>query len=182
MVQAVSTTCGGPDVRIPAMHFRPDVLVAAGHARAASYDIVLLAHVLAAAIGFGAVAVAGVYALALRRSGPTTESVRRYYRPGVNWAGRVLFLVPVFGVALVAMSHGDWSYSDVWIAVGLMLWAISALVAEMALWPTERKLQEAVSNPDGTAEVSKACLQVAGMALALIVVLVVATVLMVAKP
>ena len=59
--------------------------------------------------------------------GPESEAVRRYYRPGVNWAGRVLFLVPVFGVALIAMSHGDWSFSDGWIAIGLVLWAVAAV-------------------------------------------------------
>ena len=91
--------------------------------------------------------VAGAYAWALRRSGPGSEPVRRYYRPGVNWAGRVLFLVPVLGVALMAMSHGDWSFGDGWIAIGLALWAGVAVVAEMALWPAERRLQEAVADP-----------------------------------
>ena len=50
------------------------------HARDAAYDLVLLAHVLAAVVGLGAVVVAGGYALALepvghrrpRRSGATT--------------------------------------------------------------------------------------------------------------
>ena len=94
--------------RCPPLH----QLAVATDARDAAYDMVLLAHVLSALVGLGAVVVAGAYALALGRSGPGSEAVRRYYRPGVNWAGRVLFLVPVFGVALVAMSQGDWSFSD----------------------------------------------------------------------
>jgi hypothetical protein len=167
------------------MHMPLDVMLATGRARDAAYDIVLVAHVLAALVAFGAVAVAGAYAWALRSRGASTESLRRYYRPGVNWAGRVLFLVPVLGVALVAMSDGDWSFSDAWIAIGLVLWLGCALIAEMALWPTERKLQLAVDGPDGSAgtvEVQKECLRVAGMALGVMVVLVAATVLMVAKP
>ena len=75
------------------------------HARSAGYDVVLLAHVLAAVVGLGAVVLAGTYAWLLRRSGPGSEPVRRYYRPGVNWGGRVLVLVPVLGVALVAMGR-----------------------------------------------------------------------------
>jgi uncharacterized membrane protein len=122
------------------------VVAAATHARDAGYDVVLLAHVLAAAVGLGAVVLAGTYAWTLRLSGPGSESIRRYYRPGVNWAGRVLFLVPVLGLALMAMSHGDWSFSDGWIMVGLALWAVVAVAAEMALWPAERRLQEAVSS------------------------------------
>ena len=77
-------------------------------ARGAGYDIVLLAHVLSVVVGFGAVAAAGGYALALARSGPESESIRRYYQPGINWAGRVLFLVPIFGIVLLHMSHGQY--------------------------------------------------------------------------
>ncbi len=164
-------------------------LTAVTHARDAGYDVVLLAHVLAALVGLGAVVVAGAYALALRGSGPGSEPVRRYYRPGVNWAGRVLFLIPVLGVALMAMSGGDWTFSDDWITIGLTVWAAVALVAEMALWPAERRLQAAVSSPSTVAdlhtttpELRGECLRVAGLSAGLAVVLVAAGVIMVAKP
>lgn len=157
-------------------------LLAATHARDAAYDVVLLAHVLAAVVGLGAVVVAGAYALVLRRSGPGPESVRRYYRPGVNWAGRVLFLIPVLGVALMALSHGDWSFADGWITIGLALWAVVAVVAEMALWPAERRLQAAVAGSVTEAELGTMCLRVAGLSAALSVALVAAAVVMVAKP
>jgi uncharacterized membrane protein len=153
------------------------------HARDAVYDLVLLAHVLSALVGFGAVVVAGGYAMGLLRSGRGSDGVRRYYRPGINWGGRIIWLVPVFGVALIQMSHGDWTFSEGWITAGLMLWVVSALVGEMALWPTERKLQAWVADEEGTDVVPRSqCLQVIGMAAGLFVVLVVATVLMVAKP
>ncbi len=152
------------------------------HARGAAYDIVLLAHVLAALIGLGAVAVSGVGALALSRSGPTSEAVRRYYRPGVNWAGRILFLVPVFGVALMAMSHGDWSFSDGWLTAGLVLWAAAAVGAELVLWPAERRLQAAVSDPPPVGLLRPQCLRVEATATVVSTVLIVAAVVMVAKP
>jgi hypothetical protein len=160
----------------------------ADNARNAGYDIVLLAHVLAALAGFGAVAVAGGYALALRQSGTESEAVRRYYQPGINWAGRILFLVPVLGVALIAMSHGQWSYSDGWVEIGLVLWAFAALVAEMVLWPAERHLQRLVAEPDGAdgrarSDVVRAeCLRVAALSVLLFVVLVIGSAVMVAKP
>jgi hypothetical protein len=164
-------------------------LTAVTHTRDAAYDVVLLAHVLAALVGLGAVVVAGAYALALRSSGPGSDAVRRYYRPGVNWAGRVLFLIPVLGVVLMAMSGGDWTFSDAWITIGLMLWAAVALVAEMALWPAERRLQVAVAAPSTvgdlhpmTAELRGECLRVAGMSAGLSAILVAAVVVMVAKP
>jgi uncharacterized membrane protein len=154
----------------------------ADHSRGAAYDVVLLAHVLAVLAGFGAVAVAGAYALALSRSGPASESVRRYYRPGVNWAGRVLYLVPVLGVALMAMSQGDWSFSDGWILAGLVLWALTAVAAEMALWPAERKLQSAVSDPSSLPDLRAECIRVELLASAVCLVLLAASVVMVAKP
>jgi uncharacterized membrane protein len=151
-------------------------------ARGAPYDLVLLAHVLAALVGLGAVTVAGGYALALLRSGPGSDAVQRYYRPGINWAGRILFLVPVFGVVLIAMSHGEWSFWDGWVTIGLMLWVVAATIGELVLWPAERRLQVAVVDSTAAVDLRRACLQVMTMAAVVLVVLVVATVVMVAKP
>jgi hypothetical protein len=151
-------------------------------AHGAWYDVVLLAHVLSALVGLGTVVVAGGYALALYRSGPDSEAVRRYYRPGVNWAGRVLFLVPVFGVVLVLMSRGDWSFSDGWVADGLTLWAVAAAAGELVLWPAERRLQVAVGDSGPAAGLRSQCIRVMTSAAGVTVVLIVATVVMVAKP
>jgi len=158
------------------------LLAVTGQGRDAAYDLVLLAHVLSALVGFGAVVVAGGFALVLGRSGPASEPVRRYYRPGVNWAGRILFFVPVLGAVLVALSHGEWSYSDGWIMAGLGLWAVAGVGAEMALWPAERRLQEAVRDGADIESVRPRCRAVVAMATAGLVVLVAASVLMVAKP
>ena len=76
-------------------------------------------------------------------------AVVRYYRPGVNWVGRVLFLVPVLGVALIAMSGGQWGYADGWVSTGLAVWVVVAMVAEGVLWPAERRLQQVVAAPGG---------------------------------
>ena len=45
-------------------------------------------------------------------SAPLPEPVRRYFRPGVNWAGRALYGVPVFGFSLIATSNGAFSSGD----------------------------------------------------------------------
>jgi hypothetical protein len=152
------------------------------HARDAAYDLILLAHVLSALVGFGVVLVAGGSALALRRPGPPSVAVRRYYRPGVNWAGRSLFLVPVFGVALVALSGGDWTYSQEWVLAGILLWAAAALTAELALWPGERLLQVGVGQPAAAPDLDRRCIGVAVTAGVVAALLLAAAVLMVAKP
>lgn len=156
--------------------------VAGPPSHSAAYDLVLLAHLLSALVGFGAVVVSGVFAVVLARSGPESEALSRYYRPGVNWAGRVLFLVPVFGALLVLISKGAWSFSDRWVVIGLVLWAVVAFGAEMALWPAERKLQVAVGERAPAEAVRSLCMVVAAMATGGFVVLVAASVVMVAKP
>lgn len=158
------------------------------------YDLVLLAHVLAAVVGIVAIGVAAGSALALRgvlaRGAPVPDALARYYRPGVNWAGRVLFLVPVFGVALLAMSGGTWDFADTWVSLGTAGWALVAVVAESVLWPEERRLQEVVAavtagdgaaSPDLAGEAAR-CSRTGAIGLGLVVVLVLVGVLMVAKP
>jgi hypothetical protein len=172
------------------------------NANSAGYDLVLLGHVLTAAVGLVAVVVAGGFALALRgalaRGGPLPESVVRYFRPGVNWVGRALFAVPVLGVVLVAMSGGQWRYSDAWISFGLAGWIVVAMAAEGILWPLERRLQKVVatgvspSDPTDPASLSgreelradpgALCLQAGLTGIGLAVALVAISLLMVAKP
>jgi hypothetical protein len=125
-------------------------LAAAINDNSAAYDLILLAHVLAALVGLAAVVAAGGFALslrsALRRGGPLPEVLVRYYRPGANRVGRVLFAVPVLGIALMAMSRGRWGWSDTWISSGMAVWAVVALAAEATLWPGERQLQSVVAS------------------------------------
>ena len=178
-------------------------LAGAVNDNSAAYDLVLLAHVLAALVGMVAVVAAGGFALALRRArqrgGPLPESVVRYYRPGVNWVGRVLFAVPVFGITLLAMSGGQYGWSDAWVSMGMGVWLVVAGLAEAVLWPAERRLQEVVAGlaveagvdvgvdgaaaADTTVDRTEApCLPVAVVAAVCTVAFVVVAVLMVAKP
>jgi len=187
----------------------PTALIGAVDTNAPGYDLVLLAHVLVAVVALVAVLVSGGFAFALRQAlaagGTVPEPVVRYYRPGVNWAGRILFLVPVFGVALLAMSGGAWSFADTWVSMGTAGWAVVAIAAEAVLWPTERRLQRvvaartgAVHGPSGEApadgvtatsrehggvgDPSSLCLQAGLLATGLGALLVAVAVLMAAKP
>jgi hypothetical protein len=164
---------------------------------APGYDLVLLAHVITALVGLVAVVLSGCSALALRRAltrgGPLPEALVRYYRPGVNWVGRVLFLVPVLGIALLLMSGGQWGFSDTWVSAGLAIWVVIAVVAESVLWPVERQLQEVVvaasgeerpaaADPVDPGEAAGWCLKSGVAGIGLGVALVFVGVLMVAKP
>jgi uncharacterized membrane protein len=154
----------------------------------AVYTILLMLHVLCAVVGFGTMVVTGVQAARARRgpSAPGADGVRRYFRPGVNWAGRALYGVPVFGFSLIATSDGAFSSGDGFVVVGLMVWLVSTLLAELVVWPGERRIQTGLSVAWGDGETVTAlerdCRQVAAAAAVLAVLFVAATVFMIGKP
>ena len=166
--------------------------LAAGEVRpvptGALYSVLLVLHVAAAVVGYGALLVTGVQAARARRgpAQPDAEGVRRYFRPGINWAGRSLYAVPVLGFVLVADSRSAFSSGDAFVVVGLVLLAISVVVAEAVVWPAERRIQEIVTERWGEerfrATLERDCTMVATASAVLTVLFVVAVVVMVGKP
>jgi uncharacterized membrane protein len=119
--------------------------------------------------------------------------LHRYFQPGVNWTGRVVYGIPVFGFALLAMSQGAYALGDGWVLAGVALFAALALVCEGVLWPAERRVQDGVQGrapeggdaaaapADGDSLSGDAALM-ARAALVALVLLVAGTVIMVAQP
>src|SRR5271154_5272965 len=129
-----------------AMHHQPD---------GPAFDIVLLLHVACVVVGLVTTATAAATSTRLRRllgsPLPLPEPLRRYFRPGVNWAGRTVYGIPVFGFALLAMSQGAYALGQGWVLGGVVIFAAVALLGEGVLWPAERRLQVALSADDATA-------------------------------
>jgi hypothetical protein len=154
----------------------------------AGYSVLLLLHVACAIVGFGAVAVTGAQARKARRgpTGPGADGVRRYFRPGVNWAARTLYGVPLFGFALVSASNGAFSGGDGFVVAGLGLWSLAAVGAEVVVWPGERRIQAVVSRGWETAGTDRRfdldCRRVSAAAGILSGVFVAAFVVMIAQP
>jgi hypothetical protein len=188
--------------------FRGATLSAAAHGTptGAAFDLVLILHVGFMLVGLASVLATGIEAWRARR-GPdaaSAPSVARYFRPGINWPGRSLYLVLVLGLVLVAMSRGSYDFSDPFVQIGLILWITAISLAEMVVWPGERQLQGIVSGGRdmgtagvvaadsavvpadsgwvSTAQTTGIALRVALSAWTVCVVLVVGTVVMVAKP
>ena len=131
------------------MHHQPDGV---------AFDIVLLLHVACVVVGVVTTATAAATATRLRRllgsPLPLPETLRRYFRPGINWAGRTVYGIPVFGFLLLALSHGAYALRDGWVTGGLTIFVGVVLIAEGVLWPAERRLQVslvAVSGVDAPA-------------------------------
>jgi uncharacterized membrane protein len=162
--------------------------VAHGAPEGPAYSVLLLLHVAAALVGFGALAVTGLQAARARRGPgqPGAPGLRRYFRPGVNWAGRSLYLVPVLGFALLADSGGAFDPGDAWVVAGLVLWLAAASVAEAVVWPGERRIQLVVSSrwddPAAAGALARECRRVAAASAVLVAVFVAAVVIMVGKP
>jgi hypothetical protein len=115
-----------------------------------AFDIVLLLHVGCVVAGLATVVTSAATAARLRRllrvGRSLPEAVVRYFRPGVNWGGRLLYGIPIFGFALLAMSHGAYALSDGWVASGLAVFVVVVGLAEGVLWPAERRIQASVSS------------------------------------
>jgi uncharacterized membrane protein len=165
----------------------PIVLLVAG-IHSPGFDLLLIAHVACALFGFGALAVSGVQAVRLARSdgAEVPPGLRRYFAPGVNWAGRLLYGIPVLGLALLADSGGRFGLDDSWVLSGLLLWVAAATAAEGVLWPAERRIQRTLAEtepaPGQPRTLRRDCVLVATGAAGLAVVFVVGTVVMVARP
>ncbi len=157
-----------------------------------AFDVVLIIHVGCVVVGLASLVASATTALRLRTGlaggGALSEALVRYFRPGVNWVGRSVYGIPVFGFLLLALSHGAYSLRDGWVMGGLLVLVGTVLVAEGALWPAERRLQVALAPPGegGGVSVSEqvrrdAQTMVVSATLAL-VLLVLGSVLMVAQP
>lgn len=152
------------------------------------YSILLLLHVAAGVVGFGALAITGLQAARVLRgpAQPGAEALRRYFRPGVNWVGRALYAVPVLGFALLADSRGAFHAGDGWVVAGLGLWLAALSGAEAVVWPGERRIQLMVTqrwdDPAVLPLLERECRRVAAVSAALTGVFVAAVVVMVGKP
>jgi uncharacterized membrane protein len=165
-----------------AMHHQPD---------GAAFDIVLLLHVACVVVGVVTTTTAAATATRLRRllgsPLPLPETLRRYFRPGVNWAGRTVYGIPVFGFALLAMCQGAYSLGQGWVLGGLAVFAAVALLGEGVLWPAEQRLHAALAPSDAARDPGERSLHhdatvMARAAVAALVLLLAGTVLMVAQP
>ena len=109
------------------------------------YDLLLVAHVVVAVVGFGAIAAAGLAASSARgcRDPAGDEAVRRFFKTGPDWPARFILGVPLLALALLfggdrAAVHFPWPW------IGLSLWTLATGVATALCWPAEHNAQRAL--------------------------------------
>lgn len=130
------------------------ILVAVPHS--ALFDILLIIHVL---VGLVSLVVFGVMYGSLATlskavdDAPWPAGPARFFAPGHEIGGRILYLIPVTGIALVSSSHGDSTYHDAFVQIGFGLWLVAMLIAELVVFPSTQQLRRhlavtPVATPD----------------------------------
>ena len=106
------------------------------------YNFFLFLHIVAAIVGFGAVLLNGVYgAQAKKRPGPGGLAITEAnFFVSTKIAEPVIYLVPLFGFALIGLSDSGWTFSQTWIDVSLVLYVIGLANARLVLVPTTAKM------------------------------------------
>jgi hypothetical protein len=118
-------------------------------ASSAAFDVVLIVHVLVAVISVIVLAAAYVAAASLGRvepSSPWPEGARRFFTPGPDIAGRIVYLVPISGFALVGLSQGEFDLSEAFIGIGMLLSVVTIVAGEWLVFPATSRLGETVAG------------------------------------
>ena len=152
------------------------------------YDVVLLVHIGVGIIALISMVVSSVAARSLRKAhagAPWPQGGARYFSPGPDLVGRTLYLIPLSGAALIGLSHQAITYHDAFVVIGLLLWALVAVTAELAVFKPGDRLRalleanaEAPSD-DGWRRDTTAIGRGADL---IVLLVVVATVMMIAQP
>jgi Predicted integral membrane protein (DUF2269) len=126
---------------------RPDyrlgsVVLAATSGHQGIFDVLVGLHVLCALVGFGSVAISGVYGAWIRRTEEpeNSEETARYFQSR-GWPEFLVLAVPVFGVGAIAFRPEGADFGDLWVVGGLVLWALAAGLLVGVVRPAEKKIR-----------------------------------------
>lgn len=103
------------------------------------FDVLLGLHVTCALVGFGSVALTGVYGF-LVSGGVAEDDVRRYFASPsrLEW---LLLVVPLFGLgALLADPHGH-GLLQLWPGLAALVWLVASGLLLGLVRPAERSLR-----------------------------------------
>ena len=154
----------------------------------AAFDVMLIVHVLLAIIAVVVVGAAYVAAASLggvRAGDAWPEGPKRFFTPGPDIAGRMVYGVPLTGLVLVGLSGGEFSVTDPFIQAGFGCSIIAIVMGEWLVFPATTRLGSLLADAavvpteaSWRADLGRLRWGVDAMVL----VLLVAAVLMVAKP
>lgn len=161
-----------------------------------AYDIVLVLHILCAIIGFGGVALAGIYDQQSRaRGGREGFAIFQANLLVTKVATYFIYAVFLLGILLVLLSDDVIDFGDTWIWLAILIYVTAVGAVHGLLFPrlhrVERLLSEQLAStpaegtggpPPQVAELAQVGKQVGIISTALNLATIVILVLMVTKP
>lgn len=113
------------------------------------FDVLVALHVASAVIGFGSVAISGVYGGMARRLGSgeggragPVEEVARYFRSR-GWPELLILAVPVFGAAALGFRPDGSDFGAFWVDAGFVIWLVAAGLLLAVVRPAEDRIRAA---------------------------------------
>jgi hypothetical protein len=158
------------------------------------YKLTFLLHMLVAIVGLGAVMLNGLYAAqAQQRQGPPSRAIAEANFAVTKVAEYFIYAIPVFGILLVLESNKLWKFSQTWVWLALVVYAIAIGISHGVMFPGTKRVVELMKEmessppPAGGAPPQVAELQAVGKRLAtggmiLDLIVVVLLYLMIFKP
>jgi hypothetical protein len=106
-----------------------------------TFKVLLVLHILSAIVGIGGVILNGLYAAqAQKRQGPPGRAVSEANYAVTNVAEKVIYLIPVFGILLVLASNDFLKFSDTFVWLSLVLFAIALGISHSLLIPGHKQI------------------------------------------
>lgn len=106
-----------------------------------AYKFLLLLHILAAIVGFGAVVLNGIYgAEAKKRMGAEGAAIgEANFR--VSKVGELfIYSVPIWGFGLIGMSDKSWKLSQTWLWLALLIYIVGLGISHGLVIPSAKKM------------------------------------------
>lgn len=106
-----------------------------------AYKFVLVLHILAAIVGFGAVFLNGMYgAQAKARRGSEGLAVAEANYLVSRVGEYFIYAVFVFGILLVVLSEDAWEFGDTWVWASIVLYFLALAISHGVLQPNVRRM------------------------------------------
>jgi len=147
------------------------------------YKFLLVLHILSAIVGLGAVMLNGLYAAQTqRRPGPAGRAVFEANLFVTQVAEYVIYLIPIFGIALIYTSDKVWKFSQTWTWLSLLLYLIAIGISHAVMKPGAKRILALMDRDGAGAEITEVGKRLGVGGAALNVIVVVILFLMIWKP
>jgi hypothetical protein len=121
------------------------VVVAASSGHPALYDTLVALHVVSAVVGFGSVALSGIYgATASHPARPgAAEEAGRYFRSSgrAEW---LVLAVPFLGAAALGLRPSGADFGDTWVIAASIIWLAAAALLLGVVRPAEGRIRATI--------------------------------------